>query len=369
LLGNHTDYIDGLVMSVAVDHYIHVASAPRTDGKIELVSSEFPEREIFWLSEFNKNPAAPWADYVKGVLAQLRRRGVHFSGFNAAIHGTIPMYSSMSSSAALAVATALSVRWLYPFSLTETGSTIPPKRNEKGELPPLSAPERLNFAKLCLAAEDKFVGVRCGIVGPITSLFGKAWHVVNLDCRFLTVEHAPLFGSAIVVCDSGVRSPAAAGHQDELRQNFQSASKKLGVKSLRSVEPKYLRACKPQLARREYECAYHVISEILRAVFAERALREDNQRQFGQCMFQSYESSRDFLKNSCPELDLLVELARRHPGCLGARLTDGGFGGATVNLVAYHQAGSFVETIARQYEERTSHKIKPLVCQIVDGAG
>ena len=140
VLGNHTDYNDGLVMSVAVDKYVFVASAPRSDGKIEIISSAFPgEREIFWLSEFKKNPAAPWADYVKGVLVQLRKRCVNFSGFNAAIHGTIPIGAGMSSSAALEVATALTVRRLYPFGLGETGATVPPKRNAKGELSPLNS--------------------------------------------------------------------------------------------------------------------------------------------------------------------------------------------------------------------------------------
>src|SRR6266581_3535003 len=123
LLGNHTDYNEGLVLSLAVDKYIQIACAPRSDGKIELVSAAFPERELFWMSDLKKNPAAPWADYVKGVLEQLRKRGVNFSGFNAAISGDIPMGAGMSSSAALEVATALTVRRLYPFSLGETGAT------------------------------------------------------------------------------------------------------------------------------------------------------------------------------------------------------------------------------------------------------
>src|SRR5262249_55047411 len=121
LLGNHTDYNEGLVMSVAINKYVQIAGAPRTDGKIELVSSAFTGPEIFWMSELKKNPAAPWADYVKGVLERLRKRGVHFSGFNAAIHSDVPIGAGMSSSAALEVATALAVRRLYPYSLTQTG--------------------------------------------------------------------------------------------------------------------------------------------------------------------------------------------------------------------------------------------------------
>jgi galactokinase len=369
VLGNHTDYNDGLVMSVAVDKYIFIASGPRTDGKIELVSSAFPEPEKFWMSEIKPNPVARWADYVKGVLAQLRKRGVHFSGFNAAIHGTIPLGAGMSSSAALEVATALTVRRLYPFSLTETGATVPPKRNEKGELASLPLIERMHYAKLCRAAENEFVGMPCGILDQVSSLFGKAWHVMNIDCRFLTVETAPIIGEAIIVCDSGVKHALVSGEYAELRHNCESAAQKLHAQSLRSVEMKYLQTGKSFLTPREYECAHHVVSEITRVVAAERALRNDDHRQFGQYMFQSHESSRDDLKNSTAELDTLVELARKHPGCLGARLTGGGFGGATINLVAYHQAESFMEHIAREYAARTGHKIKPAVCQVVEGAG
>src|SRR5438874_8837330 len=189
LLGNHTDYNEGLVMSLAVNRYIHMAAAPRTDGKIELASSAFPKRELFWMSELKKNPEAPWADYVKGVLDQLRKRGVNFSGFTAAIHGDIPMGAGMSSSAALEVATALIVRRLYPFSLGETGATLPPKRNARHELPPLLSAEKMHFAKLCQAAENRFVGVQSGLLDQISSLFGKAWHAMGIDFRFLTVEH------------------------------------------------------------------------------------------------------------------------------------------------------------------------------------
>src|SRR6266550_1520929 len=363
VLGNHTDYNDGLVLSVAVDRYILIACGPRTDGKIELVSSAFPERETFWTSDLRKNPAAPWADYVKGVLAQLRKRGVHFSGFNAAIHGTIAMGAGMSSSAALEVATALTVRQLHPYSLTETGATVPPKRNDKGQLPPLAPAERMHFAKLCRAAENEFVGVPCGILDQVSSLFGKAWNVISIDCRFLTIGQAPLIGETLIVCDTGVKHALVGGEYNGLRENCEAAARKLGAKTLRSVELKYLQARQAQLTTREYECAHHVVSEIARVVAAERALREDDHRQFGQYLFQSHESSRDYLKNSTKELDTLVELARKHPGCLGARLTGGGFGGATINLVKYHEAQSFMEHMQREYEKAVGVRMTPTVCR------
>ena len=137
LLGNHTDYNLGLVMSLAVDKYIFIASSPRTDGRIELVSTAFPQHENFSVSSFTKNPETPWADYVKGVLDQLRKREVYVGGFNAAIHGTVPMGAGMSSSAALEVATALTVRRLFPYRLGESGLRTPPQKDERAELPPL----------------------------------------------------------------------------------------------------------------------------------------------------------------------------------------------------------------------------------------
>jgi galactokinase len=368
LLGNHTDYNQGLVMSVAVDKYIQIGASPRKDGKIELISGSFPEPASFWSNALEKNPDVPWADYLKGVLEQLRKRGINFSGFNAAIHGDVPMGAGMSSSAALEVATALTVRRLYPFSLTETGVAPPPQTDAKGELPPLTPRERLNFARLCQAAENQFVGVQSGLLDQISSLFGRAWQVMSIDFNSLRVEYAPMVGEAIIVCNSGVKHQLVGGEYNELRQNCESAARKLGAKSLRFVELKTLETNKARLTTREYECARHVVSEIARVVAAERALREDDHRQFGQFMFQSHASSKDFLKNSTPELDLLVDLARSHPGCLGARLTGGGFGGATINLVAHHQAESFMAYMAAQYQDRTGHHLKPIFCQIVDGA-
>jgi galactokinase len=368
LLGNHTDYNEGLVMSLAIDRYIDFASSPRSDGKIELVSDSFPGRESFWVNDLKKNPAAPWADYVKGVLEQLRKRNVLFSGFTGAIAGNIPMGAGMSSSAALEVATALTLRRLYPFSLTKTGTTLPPARTAQGELPPLGAEERLQFARLCQAAENEFVGVRSGLLDQISSLFGKAWNVMSIDFRFLTVEHAPVMGEAIIVCNSGRQHSLVGGEYNELRENCESAARKLRAKSLRSVDLSDLESNKAKLTQREYECAKHVVSEIQRVVAGERALRADDHRQFGQYMFQSHESSRDLLKNSTKELDLLVEIARQHPGCLGARLTGGGFGGATINLVAHHQAENFMTHMAIEYEQRSGIKMRPVVCQIVDGA-
>lgn len=369
LLGNHTDYNEGLVMAIAVDKYIYLAARPRDDDKVKLIAAAFDQPEEFSVHDLKKNPAAPWADYVKGVIDQLTRRGVRVGGFNGVIDGTIPMGAGMSSSAALEVATALAVRRLYPFSLRGGALVAATDANDRGGSPPISSGEKMELAKLCQAAENEFVGVKCGLLDQASSLFGKANHAIELDFQSFAVEHAPMIGDiAIVTCNSGVKHQLTGGEYNELRALCESAARKLGVKSLRFIEPKTLTENRHKLSEREYQCAHHVVGEIQRVVHGVRALRSGDFAQFGQFMFQSHESSRDYFKNSTRELDLLVAIAREHPACLGARLTGGGFGGATINLVKRDAVTDFSTFMSRQYKARAGIDMSPLVCQIVDGA-
>ena len=367
LLGSHAEYNEGLALTIAADRYAFVAASPRTDGKIELIHADRAP-ELFWISDPKTNPAAPWADPFKAVLRELRQRKVHFSGFNAAIHNEIPADLGLGEAGAAAGAVALMVRKLFPFSIGDSGATVPPKRDERGHLPPLPAPERLHFARVCRAALVASGRGDNGFVDTITSLSGKAWNLLSLDCRFNSVELVPFAGTAVIVCDSGVRGTEANVAQAEIREHCLTAARKLAAKSLRSVEPKFLRDWKSRLDAREFECALHVTGEIQRVAAAERALREEDHRQLGNYISLSHESLRDNLHASCTELDLLVELARSHAGCFGARAIGAGFGGATVNLVAYHAAEPFMAHMAKSYEAKTGRKLKPFVCQIVDGA-
>lgn len=368
ILGSYTAENDGLVLTAAADRHAFVAASPRTDGKIELIDADRAP-VVFWITEPKPDPAARWADLFKAVLRELRQRKVHFSGFNAAIQSEIPAGIGLGEDAAAAVAAALIIRLLFPFGLGDSGSTVPPRRDERGHLPPLAAPERVHFARLCASALAACGRGGDGFVRTQTSLLGKQWNLLSLDCRFRSVVHTPFLGTAVIVCDSGVRAPDARLAEAEIRERCLAAAHKLRAASLRSVEPRSLRAAQAQLEEREFACAAHVTGEIQRVAAAERALAADDHRQLGNYLSLSHESLRDTLRASCPELEVLVELAHNHEGCLGARAMGSGFGGATANLVAYHAAEPFMAHMEKQFEARTGRKLKPLVCQIVDGAG
>jgi galactokinase len=172
----------------------------------------------------------------------------------------------------------------------------------------------------------------------------------------------------IVVANTGVKHELVGGEYNALRADCESAARKLGAKSLRAIDAKYLAANKSKLTGREYQCAYHIVGEIQRVVFGARSLRDGDFAQFGEFMFQSHASSRDFFKNSTPELDALVDIARTLEGCFGARLTGGGFGGATINLVHRNHVDSFMTQLTRGYQQRTGRDTQPLRCEIADGA-
>ncbi len=370
LLGNHTDYNLGLALSIAVDRHVSIACAPREDGRVQMASSAFPDQtEAAWISSLDRNPAAPWADYVKGVLRMLQLRGLPVTGFDMAVHGTIPIGAGLGSSGALQVAAALAVRELRPYKLTETGLGPAPRRDARGALPDISLKERLWLARLCQQADHEFIGVRSGMLDQLSSLCGKAFHAIEIDFLHGSVHRVPMIGEvAVVICESGVKHAHASGAYNELRSLCEAAASKLGVRSLRHMERPELVKAKARLTPREYECAYHVVGENQRVIHAAQSLEEDDFIQFGHFMNLSHDSSRDCLRNSCRELDLLVDLARAHPGCLGARLTGGGFGGATINLLRLSALDDFCDFVKRHYERATHRRMTPQIVKVVDGA-
>ncbi len=372
LLGTAAVDDRGLALAVAVDRYVHLASAPRSDGKIELLSSWSPKPVLFWMSQLEPTANSHWLDCIKSLLNELRRRNVHFSGFNAAIYAESDLELALQrehsyAAAALQVATALTVRQLHPFRLTETGATVPPRRNSKGQLPPLEASEKISIARLCHDATPKRPGIEPTLLGPLTCLFGKAWHILSVDLQSQTVERIPLVGEVFVQFELASNSPPAApgpNAEFENRAYSLSAARKLRARSLRALELKSVEANKHKLTPREYECARHFTAELQRMVAVERALREDDHRQFGQYLLDSYKSARKLSAKYESALDLLVEIAVAHPGCLGARARNS----AVLSIVNFHQVQRFMSEVPTEFSRRTGQTARTRLFRSADGA-
>jgi galactokinase len=352
LVGNHTDYNGGYILAVSVDRLTCVAVRKREDRKVRVYSETVDDALTFDLDGLAKDPKHAWADYFKGVLSELGKAGVKLWGLDAAVASTVPLGSGMSSSAALEVATALAVRRIYPFEM-----------------------ERMELAKLCRRSENNFVGIGCGILDQFCALFGKVGHLLFLDCHTLEHEEIPIdaAGISLVACNSKVKHELVAGEYDSRRKQCFDAAGKLGkamgrrVEFLREVSPKEFESHKRVLDDGERKRAEHVIRENDRVLIARDAAKRGDLATVGKCMVASHESSRDLFENSIDELDALIEFASKAPGFIGGKLSGGGFGGATVNLVKREDTADFVAQVSQEYERRF-HFAPEIIVSEVGGA-
>ena len=323
LLGNHTDYNEGYVLAIAVDRGTTVTGSPRTDRTISLRSIDLAADVAIELDQLAAEKVPDWSRYTLGVVDVFRRQGQPVSGFDAQITSTLPMGAGLSSSAALENATVL-------FLLQAFGGTLPP----------------LQIAKFSQMAENDFVGVRCGLLDQISSLMSHAHHATFIDCRSFQVRHVPLSDHvSFVLAQSGVKHELVAGEYNERRSDCEAAARALGVTALRDVTRPVLESRRADLPDRIFRRALHIVGENERVLAGSKALESGDLTSFGQLMYESHESSRINFENSCPELDDLVNAARKTPGVYGARLSGGGFGGATINLVERGQESRLVEAL------------------------
>jgi galactokinase len=336
LIGEHTDYNDGFVLPAAVDRGVAVAARRVAGDTFTLHAADLGESCTFSAHTLARDPAHAWADYFKGVVWALAQRGLDLPACAAVITGDLPQGAGLSSSAAYEVATTLLLSTLGGFGLSP-----------------------LEIAQLARAAENGFVGVACGIMDQMASVFGEPGRALFLDCRSLAHEPVALpAGLEIVVVNSGVRHSLASSAYNERRAACEEGVRSLaaarpGVRALRDVSPDdeaQLFARLPPVVRRRCR---HVVSENARVGDAVAALRAGDTARLATVMAASHASLRDDYEVSCPELDLLVELAQPLPGCHGARLTGAGFGGCTVNLVETAAVASFSEAVAAGYRSRT----------------
>jgi galactokinase len=353
LIGEHTDYNEGFVLPMAIEAGIEMAARARAGREVRVHAADLGESVAFSVGEpIRPDPAHRWSNYVRGVLWALGRSGFALSGMDVAFGGNLPQGAGLSSSAALEVATGIAARALLGFAM---------------DVPRL--------ARICQESENEFVGVKVGIMDPFVSLAARAGHAVFLDCRTLASEQVPLaLGEHLIaICDSGVKHALVASEYNLRRRQCAAGVEVLrarypGIRALRDASLEGLEACRAELDEVVYRRCRHVVTENARVLESKAALGKGDLRRFGELMDASHASLRDDYEVSCEEVDLLVDLARRRPGVLGARITGGGFGGCTVNLVQRGAVDSLREEVLGEYRRRTGIGARLYLSDAADGA-
>lgn len=353
LIGEHTDTSEGFVMPAALDLRTVSVLSPRSDSIANIYSANFEDQVSLDLRALPAGPRRHWSDYAAGILWSLAERGVESSGFDMTIAGNVPIGSGLSSSASIEVAVAVAVLALAGVAM-----------------------EKTEIARACQFAENRFIGAQSGIMDPLASCCGVAGHALLLDCRSLQYEPLPLpEGALVVICNSMVKHALSdAGGYNARRAEVQEGLRILQqghpeFHTLRDVSEEQLRARQGDMPDNIFRRCLHVVTEDARVLEAAAALRRHDIALFGRLMVEAHVSMRDNYQASCKETDTLVELALEQPGCLGARITGGGFGGCTVNMVATGDADAFVEQVRAGYRDATGIDAEIYLSKASDGAG
>lgn len=351
LIGEHTDYTGGLVMPMAIDFTTVAVVSPRDDGQAVFYSLNFDEEISFDIASLGRTPRGHWSDYPLGVVWSLAQEGVSVGGFSMSLSGNVPVGAGLSSSASLEVATAMALLW-------QAGRELPLK----------------TVATLCRRTENEFVGAKSGIMDQFIVAGGVAGRVMLLDCRSLEFELLPLPDEVrVVVCNSMVSHEHATGEYGNRSDEVEAGQVVLrrerpGIELLRDATLADLEACKDKMSAESFARCKHIITENARVLYAREALLSADMQRFGELMIEAHASMRDDFAASCPEVDTLVEIAVRLPGCLGARITGGGFGGCTVNLVNADKAEEFVEILKQKYMDALGISADCFITAASDGA-
>lgn len=350
LIGEHTDYNDGFVMPAAIGFHTCVAASRRNDSTLVVHSEHFNETIELDLKNLDGPHAKHWSDYVRGVAAELNAAGVAVSGANLLIDSDVPLGAGLSSSAAFELSVALALAAI-----------------SRHDLP------RLELVRLAQRAEHTYVGTHCGIMDQFISAFGRREGALMLDCRSLEYRLVPIPNDVrIVICNSMVRHELASGEYNQRRADCEAGVHELqkfypGISALRDVTLPQLLEHQSSLSPRLFKRCRHVISENARVEAAAAAMERHDCQEFGRLMYASHQSLKSDYEVSCPELDLLVEIASGCNGVVGARMTGGGFGGCTVNLVRVDSVQEFQKEIARRYQVATN--ITPDIIVTAPAAG
>lgn len=351
LIGEHTDYAEGFVMPAAIEFATLAAISTRTDGKVVLYSENFGEEYSYDAKALPRRAENRWTDYPMGVLFILAGEGHVLPGLSLSFWGDVPVGSGLSSSAALEVATALAVTSLLGVSYP--GPVL---------------------ARLCQRAENEFVGASSGIMDQFISANGAEDHALLLDCRDLSYKLAPIpHNVALVIANTMVKHSVAGGEYTTRRAEVEEACAVIArhrpeVRFLRDATPADLEKWGREMSPNALKRARHVITENLRTVAAAEALIHHDLKLLGHLMAEAHRSYSQDFEASCVEADAMVALAQDLPGLIGARLTGGGFGGCTINLVEAAHAEEFAEALAARYADEIGIVPQVHICHASAGA-
>ena len=330
LIGEHTDYNLGFVLPMALDMACFMAAAPGSDGKLRVRSQDLDQSREWAVEDLAAlQPAHDWGDYVAGVAQQLVRAGFEVAPANLLIHSTVPVGSGLSSSAALETSTALALLAGRPM-------------------------EKLELVKLCRRAENEFVGMPCGIMDQYISVFGRERAAVKIDCRSLEHEivHLPE-GVEILAVNTMVKHELGqSAYRNRVRECAEAVAAIGSVESLRDVDVAMFEAASGRIQPPARQRARHVVTEDARVEAFMAASNAGDLKTMGELFVASHRSLQHDYEVSCEELDFLVDTALGVPGVFGARMTGGGFGGCTVNLVAPQAVAAFEAAIREAYRAR-----------------
>ncbi|MGA9995781.1 MAG: galactokinase [Pyrinomonadaceae bacterium] len=353
LIGEHTDYNDGFVMPMAIDYGTVVAAAARDDRRVRVRSVNRDELLEFDLDVESERQRHVWLDYVEGVARVLESRGALLSGADLLIESDVPVGAGLSSSAALEISVGLAL-------LTLNGVEV----------------DRVALALAGQKAEHEYVGTMCGIMDQLVVTLGRKDHALLIDCRSLETQEIPMKDEeiAVVICDSRVKHQLASSEYNTRRAECERGVELLGevlpgIQALRDVSVEEFEKYEERLPEPVRSRCRHVVTENARTLAAADALRSGDFQEMGRLMLLSHESLRDDYEVSCYELDTLVEVAMSlSEATIGARMTGGGFGGCTVNLVRHGSLEKFREVVAREYNHATRKQPGIYVVSAAEGA-
>jgi galactokinase len=351
LIGEHTDYNDGFVLPMAIDYGVFVTGVGRDDRLVKARSINFDEAIEFDLDAQRQPRRGTWSVYLEGMARVLESKGLRLRGAELEIESTVPIGGGLSSSTALELSFALAM-----LSLAE-----------------------LEFDKLQLAlaaqqADHTYVGTRGGLMDQLASLFGRRSHALLIDCRSLGVTQIPIDATnfEVAICDTRMKHNLASSEYNMRRAECEQGVKVLreylpDIRALRDVSVTEFQAHQDALPEVVKRRCRHVITENERTLASAEALTGGDFETLGRFMLASHLSLRDDYEVSCPELDLLVEIASSIEGVAGARMTGGGFGGCTVNLVNRAVLERFQGIVTHKYEAATG--IAPVIYFSTAGDG